>query len=386
MTIIERARLLVSQRPSAIEGQSGNATTFSVASVLVWGFGLTPEEALPVILEYNARCEPPWAQRDLERMLRNAVDKGGDKPRGHLVGEGRHERGSMAAPQEQPQRKKKRELELDKLKAAQDPALNMDMRSWRNWLGLRSFRDPRSVTPEDYLDALYRPGEKVLIFNRMWGSQGDYGRHIGKSTWKLGQFKQDKAQRILHLPPGSPEGMTFLMQPVDADWHLKSGTNELSRRTKASVTRWPYILLESDKAPLELWLNAIVRARIRIVSITASGGRSLHALVRVDKESEDELIAELAAEDAKETLAVLGCDAQALHGMVYPRLPNTMREGKQMAKRDSQGNTIKDNKGKTVMIFVPFRDGSARQTLLYFNPYPEKETAISDLQPAEVTA
>jgi hypothetical protein len=384
MTIIERARILVAQRPSAIEGQSGNATTFSVASVLVWGFGLTPDEALPVIMEYNARCEPLWAQRDLERMLRNAEMKGGDKPRGHLVGEGKHERGSMATAPEEPQRKRKRELMLDALKAAQDPELAMDTGRWKEWLRLRSICDPRTVSPEMYLDSLYRPGEKVLIFNKMWGSQGDYGRHIGKSTWKLGKFKGDRAERIERLPPGSLEGMTFLMQPVDAEWHLKSGTNELSRRTKASVTRWPYLLLESDKAPLDMWLNVMVRARIRIVSITASGGRSLHAVVRIDKESEDELNAELASADAKETLAVLGCDAQALHGMVYPRLPNTMREGKQMAKLDNAGKPIKGPNGRTVMHFVPFRDGPARQSLIYFNPYAEVEKSIAEIPAMEV--
>lgn len=283
---------------------------------------------------------------------------------------------------EEPQRKRARDLMLERLKEAQDPDLAMTMAQWREWLKARSVCDPRSVTPETYLDALYRPGEKVLIFQKMWGTQGDFGRQIGKGTWKLGKFKGDPPTRIEKLPVTSPEGMTFLMQPVDGEWHQKSGSNELSRRTRASVTRWPYLLLESDKAPLEMWLNAMVRARIRIVSITASGGRSLHALVRVDKESEDELNAELAKADAKETLAVLGCDAQALHGMVYPRLPNTMREGKQMAKLDNAGKAIKGPNGRTVMGFVPFRDGASKQALLFFNPYAEIGKSILDITAA----
>lgn len=378
MDLIERARLLVAGRPAAIEGQSGNATTFGVACVLVWGFGLSPAEALPVMQEYNARCEPPWSERELARMLNSVMKYSHEKPRGYLAEGGKHGTDEATAAPEAPVRKKARELKLDALKAAQDPGLAMDMRQWREWLRDRSPVDPREVTPEQYLDGLYRPGERVLIFNRMWSSQGDYGRVIGERTMELAQTPEGKPKLLQALPPGSPEGMTFLMQPVDGKWHLKGGTAELSRRTKASVTRWPYLLLESDKAPLEMWLNAMVRARIRICSITTSGGRSLHALVRVDKDTEEELIAELKRGDALETLAVLGCDAQALHGMVYPRLPNTWREGKRMGKLDREGKPVNGPNGRRVMTFVPFRAGRAKQALLYFNPSPERGRCIQE--------
>jgi hypothetical protein len=374
MTIVERARLCVATRPPAIEGQGGNATTFSVAALLVWGFGLAPGEAMPLMLEYNARCEPPWPERELVRMLENALKRGGAQARGHLVGEGEWEKGAAHYDAPKPKRPRKKELELERLKEAQEPALTMDMAQWRHWLRAKSAVDPRAVTPDQYLDGIFRPGERVLVFNQMWKGQGDYGRVIGERTMLLDPTPGNKHRRLERLPDGSKEGMTFLMQPVDGKWHpvcKAGGKVELSRRSEQSVTRWPHILLESDKAPLEQWLNVIVRARIRIVSITSSAGRSLHAVVRLDKDSKQELLAELQHEDSAETLAVLGCDPQAAgNAMTSPRLPNTWREGKRMGKFDSAGKPLMRN-GRREMEFVPFRDGPAMQRLLYFNPSPE---------------
>ena len=87
---------------------------------------------------------------------------------------------------------------------------------------------------------------------------------------------------------------------------------------------------------------------------------------------------ETAARALEETLAVLGCDAQALHGMVYPRLPNTWREGKRMGKLDREGKPVNGPNGRRVMTFVPFRDGRAKQALLYFNPSPERGRCIQE--------
>lgn len=378
MTIIERARRCVETRPAAIEGSgTGNSTTFSVAALLVWGFGLAPAEALPLFLEYNARCDPPWDVPDLERMMASVLHRAHDKPRGHMVGDGTHERGAAAAVEIEPARPRRRKFELEALQRVQDPELAMPMTEWRRWLRARSTVDPQGLTAGAYLDGLYRPGEKILVFLKMWGTQGDFGRVIGQRFYRLGR-SPDAQPELCDLPGGSAEGMTFLMQPVDGRWHPKVGKPELSRRTSASVTRWPYILLESDAAPLDMWLNAIVRARIRICSIASSGGRSLHALVRVDKECEADLVAELQHKDAQETLAVLGCDAQALHGMVYPRLPGTWREGKRIGKRGPDGKPLKDDRGKTIMHFVPFGSGRSMQTLLYYNPSPDLGRSIAE--------
>lgn len=381
MTIIERAYRLAEQHPAAIEGQGGNSTTFSLACALVWGFELEPEEAMPVMLAYNTRCEPPWPQRDLLRMCSSVKMKTHNKPRGYLV-KNDADKGDVGTYVPPPKRERAKRNDIEKIKTLLDPTLLKDAAGWRAWLKQRSAVDPREVTPVTYLDALYRPGERVLVFEKMWGTQGDYGRVIGERTVKLARLPNEKHNQVEDLPKGSPEGLTFLMQPVDGRWRpvvRDGGRVEMSRRTKASVTRWPYILLECDKVPIEMWLNVLVRARIRIVSITHSGGRSLHALVRLDKTTEDELQEELQDQGARELLELLGCDHQALNSLVYPRLPNTMREGKRMSKRDKEGKVIRDTRtNRAVMEFVRFRDGAAKQALWYFNPQPEKLRSIAE--------
>ena len=63
--ICRRAAAYVAKMPPAISGQHGSGTTCHVCCVLVKGFGLSRTDALPILEEYNARCEPPWDDREL---------------------------------------------------------------------------------------------------------------------------------------------------------------------------------------------------------------------------------------------------------------------------------------------------------------------------------
>ncbi len=84
------------------------------------------------------------------------------------------------------------------------------------------------------------------------------------------------------LPVG-PEGVWFLPQPVDGEYHPNPRLDgRLSRRSEESVTAWRYAVLESDKADADDWLRCLVQMPLRIASIRESGGRSIHALMRVD--------------------------------------------------------------------------------------------------------
>jgi hypothetical protein len=67
-----QARQFLTGVQPAVEGQGGNDQTFSAAAILVIEFGLTPQDALPVLLEWNRRCSPPWKVEDLKRKLANA--------------------------------------------------------------------------------------------------------------------------------------------------------------------------------------------------------------------------------------------------------------------------------------------------------------------------
>jgi hypothetical protein len=353
LTIIERARRCVATRPPAIENQGGHSTTFGVACVLVWGFGLSPEEAMPLMMEYNQRCEPPWNERDLWHKLRSALTTAHKEPRSYMVlpDDARGEV-PVYTPPETP-KKRKKEFSLETLQAVQRSDWKVDAAYLRE----RSPVDPKSLDVEAFLDGLFAPQERVMVFGNL-KSTGDYMRWIGKGTYLLAKAPGEKAQPA-KLPPGSKEGMVFLIQPVDGQWYPVSGTARMSRRTARSVTRWPYMLLESDKAPHELWLNFIAQLRMPIVAISTSAGRSLHCLAKVDCSTREEW--NECAAVAMELLTSAGCDGQALQPVVYMRLPGSWREGKMY-------------QGK----FQPFQDGRRMQRLLYYNPDPSPGGCIGE--------
>lgn len=81
--ITTRARAYLATLPPAIQGQGGSRQTFRAACVLVLGFSLSPTIALPLLQEYNDRCQPPWSEFELRHKLEDADSKGG--VRGYLL-------------------------------------------------------------------------------------------------------------------------------------------------------------------------------------------------------------------------------------------------------------------------------------------------------------
>ena len=70
--VIERARRYLAALPPAISGQHGDVTTFRACCRLVRGFLLCDDDALALLHEWNARCEPPWSERELMDKIRRA--------------------------------------------------------------------------------------------------------------------------------------------------------------------------------------------------------------------------------------------------------------------------------------------------------------------------
>ena len=82
--VIERARRYLSAVPPAVMGQHGDAATFRACCRLVRGFALDDDNALFVLSEWNARCEPPWTEGELRRKL-EAARRYGREPIGGLL-------------------------------------------------------------------------------------------------------------------------------------------------------------------------------------------------------------------------------------------------------------------------------------------------------------
>ena len=70
--MVRRARAYLGCVEGAISGFQGHNRTMRAAGILVQKFGLTVEQALPLFLEWNEQCEPPWSERELLHKLQDA--------------------------------------------------------------------------------------------------------------------------------------------------------------------------------------------------------------------------------------------------------------------------------------------------------------------------
>jgi hypothetical protein len=100
----ERISRYMAKLDASISGQNGHSTLLHAAGVLVIGFALTDDVALPFLIEYNDRAMPPWPHSVLKRKLKEAR-KRPKKPIGYLLG-GKVPEILVAKPIEEPPHKK----------------------------------------------------------------------------------------------------------------------------------------------------------------------------------------------------------------------------------------------------------------------------------------
>ena len=258
----------------------------------------------------------------------------------------------------------------------------------RRWLRERSPIDPEGVSATGFLQALYGCGEKVLVFERMM-SQGEYGfvRTSAGGHWvELGRDRREahvvlEGQEVPGPLRAGKEGIWYLAQPVDGHWYLdpdlidrQTGLPKWSRRSKLAVTDWRFMVLESDSARVDHWLNFIVQLGLRIVALYTSGGRSVHALVRVNAGSRaqwDEMCRMM-----QPILSLLGADPAAMSSVRLTRLPGCIRRGKMRQELYRDPSTGAEEKRSVYHRF----EQPLMQRLLYLNPGAEA-VPILNLQP-----
>lgn len=360
MTVYDRARAYVAKMDAAIAGSNGHDVTFRVACTLVEGFSLSGGDALEIMREYNARCDPPWSDHELEHKVRSAEGKVANP--GYLLKGTSLQHDASRGPvrpraQATSPRAVKRNRPEFSVKSLRNFVLGMLETPVEFFLQRSPVEIPAEVdqgwgTAELLLKTLYREGERVLIFkNEM--TQGQYLYEVGRGLFELAKEPGVRAQRATLPPVSGPCGVWFLAQPVEGIW--KKGDEKLTRRSGCCVTSWRWFVLESDEADEGDWLKFLSKVPLPIAAIYTSGGRSYHALIDIGAKSKaewdvmrDELFYKL--------LCPLGGDGGAMSAVRLTRLPGMMRKG----KRDKEGK----------MIWYP----SARlQRLIYLDPAPEWE-------------
>jgi hypothetical protein len=165
MAPFERASRYVDTLPGAISGSRGHNALFRVACVLVNGFALPDEQAWPILLEYNARCQPPWSQHELRHKLSEVRKVSHLKPLGHLLSEG----GKITPQPSSPPRVLGRIILPDTAEGdpgpltaneqplvADEPRLAASPPNWATFTGIAQLAAPMTRT-RDYLPRSFAP-------------------------------------------------------------------------------------------------------------------------------------------------------------------------------------------------------------------------------------
>lgn len=84
---MQRAHAYAAVFAPSISGSGGHTQTMKLARALVTGFDLSESECLEVLRAYNARCQPPWSDRELQHKAHEAATKPDPKgmPVGHML-------------------------------------------------------------------------------------------------------------------------------------------------------------------------------------------------------------------------------------------------------------------------------------------------------------
>ena len=151
----------------------------------------------------------------------------------------------------------------------------------RTWLEAREVQEPKDWRPAaqliQYLETLFEASETVGYVTESWQkddgkclpSKGDYSRTAGQLIEALSKCKDDIGAVLGDYKPEAGAWIRF--NPLDG----KGVKNE-------NVTDYRYALVESDTLPVEQQ-NAIIRElELPVACLVHSGGKSLHAIVRID--------------------------------------------------------------------------------------------------------
>ena len=355
LSVSERVARYLAAMPPAISGNHGHNQTFKAACALVNGWAIPPRCALTWLRIYNERCMPKWTLEDLLHKLEGAINSNHAKPLGHLLGFQLN--GSVPS-----QNGSCSDLGAD-VPETITPAPQFDPETFRrfvaghgvvdaDWLARRSPISLADQTPASFLHALYRQGERIIIFDKL--------RSAGQAIWTHTGLPCD-AGALDRFAKGARSGVWFLCNPVDGVWQ-RNRERKWSLRSQENVTAWRYMVLESDRCDLSAgqWLAFLVQFHLPIAAIYETGGRLPHALLRLDapsKERWDEIRDRLEV-----PLITLGADASSLSAVRLTRLPCCERLGKE----DECG------------VYHKFEDGPHLQRLLYLNPEPKCGEPITE--------
>jgi Protein of unknown function (DUF3987) len=225
----------------------------------------------------------------------------------------------------------------------------------------------KDCSPAKFLWHLYEPGERVFIGT------------IKNARKPSALYERDDFgdfECLNHLKDGH-EGVWFLSNPVTSEPVFTEDVSEYfpngeKWRTEDNVTAWRYMVIESDKAPSDLWIRMLVQRELKICAIYTSGARSIHALVRVDQPTKEDW--DKFKDSVEAELVTLGACPGSLTAVRLTRLPGRMRN--ELGKTGMQKLLYLDPNADGTPIIKKHSQEKAMEDSIYYQEYAAEAERI----------
>lgn len=123
-----------------------------------------------------------------------------------------------------------------------------------------------------FLECLFKPGELIEYESSIRQKTGVPGKYEPADTARRRIEERDAlADRTEFTNYNQPAGMWICLNPVDG-----------KGRKIENITSWRWCLVESDEMPEDEQIRWLTESGLPIATMSTSGGRSVHAVVRID--------------------------------------------------------------------------------------------------------
>lgn len=263
---IDQARRYIAKIPGAVSGSGGHNQTFSVAVALVNGFALNGADAVQLMDEYNATCSPPWSEAELMHKLESAEQAKHSKPRGHLiranVGSGRANVGNSIAK-------------------VGSTVANVVKPAAYNLADAGGIPEPMDDGARELLQRAFLPGEGVRIVPAKLNEEG---REVPENAGPC--LSIEEWLRKLSDTEGNPNGIWRSADRTGI--YITINPMRVGGSKDADVTALRHALVEFDGISKEEQWALYQASNLPCTAIISSGGKSIHAWVRVDAKDRTE--------------------------------------------------------------------------------------------------
>ena len=258
MDALERARLWLNAVPGAVSGDDGHGHTYHVVNELLHGFDLGPNQVLGLLRDWNTKCDPLWKPHELNHKLEQAMANAGqyNKPRGHRLKNDQQERYEIPGPI---------------TKVVLKPSLESSPTERKVTLP-----EPLEDGCRKLLLACFEKGEGIGITEATF-VEGDgrcipagSGLVLSREEWIAKLDARGGDPNRIWAADGNP-GAFIRVNPM-----------KIGGASDGDVTAYRHALLEFDGISLEEQWRVVSESRIPASAVVYSGGKSIHAWVKVD--------------------------------------------------------------------------------------------------------